>query len=123
MCGAEAPLCNVTKPRLFYLLGALSKNDHRGGRTVPLNRPCRHGLHPLPHENSLKQHFRRKPVECGKLNEMQKWHGNCRAFASSMQKYSTATRTPNGHTKEAIPWQTGILGKPWTRCVGSSTEC
>jgi len=31
---------------------------------LPLNRSCRRSLHP-PRENSLEQHFRRNPMECG----------------------------------------------------------
>src|SRR4029453_15840501 len=33
-------------------------------RVLPLNRPCRRGLHPPPYENSLLRHFRRNPMEC-----------------------------------------------------------
>jgi HSP20 family protein len=63
--------------------------EDRGGGTLPL-----------------------KPVECGKFNEMQKWHGNCYALcikhAEVFNSNENSARTHEGsHTMaDWHPWQT-----------------
>jgi hypothetical protein len=66
------------------------------GGSLPLNRPCQHGLHPPPHENSLERHWRRNRVECGIFSYIIPCDDlyTTRAFCTAFRRMAEVTPSP-----------------------------